>query len=130
MAGYVLCTSGLNFDSLLFNIFLVDLFFTLNNTEIENHANGTTPYTAPDTIDHLIESLEKSSKDLLQWLHNNLMKSNLDKCHFLVSSREKIKMEIGDFEMENSTCEALLGVHFDNRLTFDYHISDVCKKAS
>ena len=56
------------------------------------------------------------------------MKSNPDKCHLLVSSCEKIKMEIG--EIENSTCEKLLRVHFDNRLTFDYHISGLCEKAS
>ena len=31
-------------------------------------------------------------------------------------------------EIENGTCEKLLGVHFDNRLTFDYHISVLCKK--
>ena len=39
-------------------------------------------------------------------------------------------MEICDFEIENSTCEKHLGVHFDNRLTLDYHISGICKKAS
>ena len=43
---------------------------------------------------------------------NNLMKSNHDECRLLVISCEKIKMEIGDFEIENSTCEKLLGVHF------------------
>ena len=39
-------------------------------------------------------------------------------------------MEISDFEIEYSTCDKLLGVHFDNRMTFDYHISGLCKKAS
>ena len=58
------------------------------------------------------------------------MKSNPDKCHLLVSLCEKIKMEISDFEIEYSTCEKLLGVHFDNRMTFDYHISGLCKKTS
>ena len=31
-------------------------------------------------------------------------------------------MEIGNFEKP-------LGVHVDDRLTFDYHISGLCKKA-
>ena len=74
--------------------------------------------------------MEKSSKDLLKRFHNNLMKSNPDKCHLLVSSCEKMKMEIGNLEMDSSTFGKLLGVHFDNRLTFDYHISRLCKKAS
>ena len=115
---------------LLFNIFLADLFFRLNNTEIANYADGTTPYAVSDNIDGLIASLKKSSKDLLKWCDDNLMKSNTDKCHLLVSSCGKIKMEIGDFGKENSTCEKLFGVYFDIRLTFDYHISELCKKPS
>ena len=110
---------------LLFNI-----FFTLNNIEIANFADDTTPYAVLDNIDDLISSLEKSSKDLLKWFDDNLMKSNSDKCHLLISSCEKIKMEIGHFKIENSTCEKLLGVTFDNRLTFDYHILGLCKKVS
>ena len=39
-------------------------------------------------------------------------------------------METGDFKIGNSKCEKLLGVRFDNRLTFDYHISGLSKKAS
>ena len=83
---------------LLFNIFLADLFFTLNNIEIANYADDTTPYSVSDDIDDLISSLEKSSKDLLKWFDDNLMKSNPDKCHLLVNSREKIKVKI---EIEN-----------------------------
>ena len=71
---------------LLFNIFLADLFFTLNNTEIANYADDTTPYAVSDNIDDLISSLERSSKDLLKWFDGNLMQSNPDKCHLLVSS--------------------------------------------
>ena len=116
---------------LLFNIFLADLFFTLNTTEIPNCADDTTPYAISDNTDDLISSMAKSSKDLLKWFDDNLMNlSNPDKCHLLVSSCEKIKIEIGDSEIENSKCEKLLGVHFDNKLTFDYHISGLCKKAS
>ena len=91
---------------LFFNIFLTDLFFTLNNTEIANYADGTMPYPVSYNIDDLISYLAKSSKDLLKWFDDKLMKSNPDKCFLLVSSCEKIKMEIGDF---------------DNRLTSDYH---------
>ena len=114
----------------LFKIFLTDLCFTLNNIEIANYADDTTPYAVSGNMDDLILSLEKSSKDLLQWFDDNLMKSDPDKCHLLLSSCEKIKMEIGDFEIENSTCEKILGVHFDDRLTFDCHISGLCKIAS
>ena len=48
--------------------------------------------------------------------------------NLLLSSCEKIKMEIGDFKIENSTCEKLLEVHFYKRSTFDYHLLGLCKK--
>ena len=31
---------------------------------------------------------------------------------------------------KNSGCEKLLGVKFDNNLTFEKHITDICRKAS
>ena len=31
-------------------------------------------------------------------------------------------MEIGDLEIEKNTCAKFLGAHFDNMLTFDYHL--------
>ena len=84
---------------LLFNIFLADLFFTLDNTEFTNYADDITPYAISGNTDDLISSLEKSSKELLKWFDDNLMESNPDKCHLLVSSCEKIRMEVDDFEI-------------------------------
>ena len=58
------------------------------------------------------------------------MKSNADKCHLLVSSNEKVTIKIGSHEIANTKREKLLGVHLDSGLSFDYHISEICKKAS
>ena len=93
----------------LFNIFLADLYFYINNIEIASYADDITPHVS-DNMDDLIASLEKSSKDLLNWFDDNLMESNPDKCNLLISPREKIKIEIGDYKIENSTCEKVLSV--------------------
>ena len=58
------------------------------------------------------------------------MKSNADKCHLLVSSNEKITIKIGSREITDTKREKLLGVHVDSDLSLDYHISEICKKAS
>ena len=42
--------------------------------------------------------------------------------HSLNSSWKKIKMEIGDFKIDNSNFQKFSGAHFDNRLTFEYHM--------
>ena len=39
-------------------------------------------------------------------------------------------MNVDGFKINNCDTEKLLGVNFDKKLTFDDHISDICKKAS
>ena len=55
--------------ALLFNIFLADLFFTLNNIEIANYADDTTTFVFPNNIN----DLSIFGNNLL---HDNLLKSN------------------------------------------------------
>ena len=115
---------------LLFNIFLTDLFFIPNSMDIANYVDDNTSYATANDRDSLIVSLEEASKSLLTWFDNNLMKSNADKCHLLVCSNEKVTIKIGSHEIANTKREKLLGVHLDSGLSFDYHISEICKKAS
>ena len=115
---------------LLFNIFLADLFLALKDVDIANFADDNTPFTSTNNIDDLIDSLEKASSSLFKWFKDNLSKGNPDKCHLLVSTNEKTKINIGEFSTENSHCEKLLWVKIDNKLTFDCHVSDMCKKAN
>ena len=70
---------------LLFNIFLADLLLILNKIDIANYADDNTPYTSSNEVNGLIKSLEEASKELFKWFEHNLMKSNPDKCHLLVS---------------------------------------------
>ena len=114
----------------LFNIFLTDLFFIANSMDIANYADDNTPYATANDIDSLIASLKETSKSLFTWFDNNLMKSNADKCHLLVSSNEKVTIKIGSHEIANTKREKLLGVHLDSGLSFDYHISEICKNTS
>ena len=98
--------------------------------DIANYADENTPYATANDIDSLIASTEEASKSLRVLFDNNLMKSEAGKCHLLVSSNEKITIKIGSHEIANTKHEKLLGVHLDSGLSFDYHISEICKKAS
>ena len=98
--------------------------------DIAHCADGNTPYATANDIDSLIVSLQEPSMSSFTWFYNNLMKSNADKCHLLVSSNEKVTIKIGSHEIANTKREKLLGVHLDSGLSFDYHISEICKKAS
>ena len=114
---------------LLFNVFLADLFFTVNDIDTASYADGNTPYMIADNVDDLITSLEQASNGLFEWFKNNLLKSNADKCHLLVSTNDRVSVNVDGFKIDKSDTEKLLGVKFDKKLTFDDHISDICKKA-
>ena len=58
------------------------------------------------------------------------MKANSDKCHFICSSSVKTSIMIENEEIRNSSCEKLLGVFLDSKLTFQSHIDNICEKAS
>ena len=67
---------------------------------------------------------------MFKWFDNNLIKVNSEKYHLLVSTSDNAAIWIGNFQIENSKREKLLGMQFDNKLSFDYHLSEICKKAS
>ena len=59
---------------LLFNIFLCDLFFIMNETDFASYADDNTPYRTANTLDEVIQSLEHDSMMLFQWFSDNQMK--------------------------------------------------------
>ena len=67
---------------------------------------------------------------MFEWSENHLFKSNADKCHLLVTSSDVVNLRVSEYDIKNSECEKLLGVKFDNRLTFEKPITDICRKSS
>ena len=108
---------------------LKDLFFTVNDINIGSYADDNTPYMIPDNKDDLITSLEQASNGLIEWFKNNFLKSNADKCYLLVSTNDRVSMNVDGFKIDKSDTEKLLGVKFAKKLIFYDHISDLCKKA-
>ena len=115
---------------LLFNLYICDIFFDIIACDIASYADDNTPYNFDFSLEYVISNLEKSTDSLLNWLRENHMKTNADKCYLLVSSNERCTAKIEDFSIKNSTEEKLLGVKFDSNLSFENHVTSLCKKAS
>ena len=60
--------------SLLFNIFLWDLFLIMNNIELASNADDYTPYAVGNNIEELIVKLQNASKTLFQCFSDNQRK--------------------------------------------------------
>ena len=70
------------------------------------------------------------SNTLLKWFTDNLLKANPEKSHLVTNSAQEIQIYIGGMAISKSKSEKLLGIHIDNKLTFEPHVRSLCKKAS
>ena len=111
---------------LLFRIFINDIFYFIDETKIENYADDTTIYATADNRTRLLQLLEKESRIVIDWFRKIEMKSNDDKCHFIVANNEIM----GCDTIESYDIVKLLGVFIDKKLDFSEHVSKLCKKGN
>ena len=71
--------------SVLYTIFLCNMFFMIDTVDVANYAHYSTPCVVPRKQCELETKLQQVSVKLFQQFHENGMKANKDKCHFLSS---------------------------------------------
>ena len=62
-----------------------DLFYVTELTDASNFANDNTFFAYDSDLKHLMERLEHYTKLATEWLENNYMKLNEDKCYLLIT---------------------------------------------
>ena len=102
----------------------------MDDINIANNADDSTPFVSGDTPLDVITSLENAAEILFEWFANNHMKAKHDKCHLLMSTLTSISIKIKDYIIKNSDNEKLLGVTVDTNLNFNCHLENILKKAS
>ena len=106
------------------------MFYDIDICDIASYADNNTPYTSDFNLEEVIQKLELTTNNLFEWWKNNHMKANAGKCHLLVTKDTDATAKIGEFNVENSKEEKLLGVKIDSKLSFEINVSSLCKKAS
>ena len=82
---------GLILGSLIFNIFICDMFYFMVNFEIANHS---TAFSAELDDRSVLDELEISSSILFTWLKNIYRKANADKSHLLLSGKIILQLKL------------------------------------
>ena len=105
---------------LLFNIFLNDIFLSLQKCELANYADDSTLYTSDKSISNIMNSLSHFTI-LSKWFCNNYMVLNPDKCSFMllgVDDELQTNLVCGNETPKSSKQEKVLGVTINNKLSF------------
>ena len=98
------------------------MFLFVPDIGIANYTDDNTTHATNRHLEAVLKDLEQGSHILLKWFTDNLLKTNPEKHHLLVSNKF--------FEISCSKCEKLLGIKIDFKLMFDKHVKSLCKKAS
>ena len=124
---------------LLFNVFINDIFYFVDQSSLYNYADDNTLSFATPDFNKLISVLQAESNSLIDWFHFNCMKANPDKFQAIaIGKRTFEKSPV--FELKGSIfieCEdvvKLLGIDIDYQLKFDkrpkgphiVHLSTMC----
>ena len=108
--------------SILFNIFLSDLFLVAKDVNFASYVDDNTIYQSGRNVDDVINDLQLSAEKLFRWFSDNQIKGNTDKSHLTMSTNNTPELKVGDSLIKTSTCEKLLGVKIDYKLAFDNYV--------
>ena len=72
----------------IFNIYLIDIIFSTNLSEIASYADVNNPYTCRNKPDLVVEKLKDDSNIIFKSINVNALKVNPDKFHLLLNSND------------------------------------------
>ena len=118
---------------LLFNIFINDLFFFINESNICNFADDNSVYATGKTIEEVTCKLEKYMEIAMTWFQNNSLAANPKKFQLMFLGTQKIVnkcVNINGNIFRSKTAIKVLGVYIDRKLHFNTHVKSLCSKAN
>ena len=117
---------------ILFNAFLNDFFYDIENASVHNFAIDNTLSCFAKTVKDLINVLKEESQVAINWFSSNNMIVNPDKFKSIILTKNKSDVIPTGFSVGTDivSIEKSVDNHLDNRLNFNLHINAICKSAS
>ena len=118
-----------------FNLSINDLFFFIEKASMHNLADDNTLSAWGERVSKLIDTLESESNIAIAWFTKNKMIINPDKFQAIILDKKKsnltnIPLNIDNQTIKSVTSVELLGIHLDDKLNNNLHISNICRSAA
>ena len=97
---------------------------------MHNFSDDNTLSAWGETVSKLIDTLEFESNIAFDWFTKNEIIVNPDKFHIIILDRKKSNLTKIPLIIDNQTIKSApsveaLGIHLDDKLNFNLHISDI-----
>ena len=120
---------------LLFLIYINDMNTVVKNSIVHHFADDTNLLSSDKNLKKLKNKINKELVLLFDWLCANRLSLNAGKTEFIIFRPTKrvdqrIKLKINQITIKESNKIKYLGVLLDRNLSWNFHISELCKKLS
>ena len=107
-----------------------DMNEAVNDSSFRLYADDTTQYMADKNPTVLQFSLNQDMERLSSWLDHNYLQANGDKTQAMVlgKSTHHYNLKFNGASIDIKEHLKILGVHLDNKLSFQEHINEMLKK--
>ena len=117
---------SLHFYDLLFNAYICVLFYDIDDLNFPSFADDNTPYSWLSDMRSVLRQLKGAIDKIFDLFKKIFLKGNADKCHLITSSKTPVGIGVSYITIMSEEKVELSGTYIDNRLNFDYHISQLC----
>ena len=131
------CPQGSCLGPIIWNIFQNDLALNVNKANLTMYADDHQIYAAGRDLGNVKGTIQREGELAAAWYKDNYLLANADKFQAMLIYPRRLNEEdtkcdlmIQGENIENSDHIRLFGVDIDINLTFNKHISKICKKAS
>ena len=106
---------GSIFGSLLFNVFINDIFYFQDKSYLSNYTDDNVPQDFRSNITEIKDKLSQDFTKLSEWFTENFMIINTDKCHYVYLGKDALNdiLIFCDEEIKSSELETVLGIKID-----------------
>ena len=107
----------------------------MGENNLHNFADDNTVSHNAPSLNELIQELQTLTESIISWFAQSHMIANSSKFHAIIIRKDRkdtegMEININGKVLKTESEVPLLGITLYNRLTFDIHIGNICKKAA